>query len=251
MGGAKVLIMMADYGQDPTETAVPYTAMTAAGFAVHFATESGQIPACDRRMLEGLTQKFLGATRATIQIYNTMVASDEFCHPLAWDSVNFSLEPYDMVLFPGGHDKGIRQLIDSPIVHRLMVEYFPKTKKPSKKAVAAICHGVMALSNARDADGKSPIRSCTTTALPSFMESFIYWGTFPVLGDYYKTYGAGSANVEESVRKVLDDDESQWKGSKGFTPFVVEDANYNYITARFPNDADLFGKKLVDLLSTF
>lgn len=150
-----------------------------------------------------LTQNLIlmqGATRATIQKYDTMVASDEFLHPLAWDSVDFSLEMYDMVLFPGGHDRGIRQLIDSPIVHRLMVEYFPKTKKPSKKAVAAICHGVMTLSNARDADGKSPICSCITTALPSFMESFIYWGTFLVLGDYYKTYGAGSMNVEESVR---------------------------------------------------
>lgn len=134
-----------------------------------------------------------------VQKYATMAASEEFLNPLAWTASDFSLDDYQMVLFPGGHDKGIRQMIDSPLVHGLVIDFFQKTKKPGKRAVAAICHGVMALSNAKDSNGKSPIHSCITTALPAFMETFIYWSTFLVLGDYYKTYGAGSETVEHSV----------------------------------------------------
>lgn len=144
-----------------------------------------------------------GAKKVVINKYASMVVSEEFLNPLAWTAPDFSLDDYQMVLFPGGHDKGIRQMIDSPVVHGLVIDFFPKTKKPSNKAVAAICHGVMALSNATDFNGKRPIHKCTTTALPAFMETLIYWGTFLVLGDYYKTYGSGSENVEDSVRSCF------------------------------------------------
>lgn len=119
--------------------------------------------------------------------------------PLSWSTPGFSLEPFDLILFPGGHDKGVRQVIDSPIVHKLVVDYFPLTKKPGKKVVAAVCHGVMVLSESKNARGDSAIRDCTTTALPAFFEKFAFWGTRAFLGDYYKTYGAGSEDVEDSV----------------------------------------------------
>jgi hypothetical protein len=44
---------------DMIETAVPYTAVKNAGFSVQFCTETGIVPQCDRRMLEGITQKLL------------------------------------------------------------------------------------------------------------------------------------------------------------------------------------------------
>lgn len=43
----------------PSETAVPYAAFKNAGFEVHFATENGKTPECDKRMLEGITQMLL------------------------------------------------------------------------------------------------------------------------------------------------------------------------------------------------
>lgn len=77
----KVLFMMADYGHDPTgaqhtrrpsvplaflysnpvypETAVPYTAFKNEGYNIKFATENGKSPRCDKKMLEGFTQKLL------------------------------------------------------------------------------------------------------------------------------------------------------------------------------------------------
>ncbi|ORY60986.1 class I glutamine amidotransferase-like protein [Pseudomassariella vexata] len=245
----KVLIMMADYGHDPTETAVPYTAMKAAGFHVQFATENGKSPQCDKMMLEGVTQKLLGASRSAIDMYATMSQSDEMQNPLSWSASGFSLESFDLVFFPGGHEKSVRKIIDSLDVHELMADYFPKTKKPGKKAVAAVCHGVMVLSESKDAAGNSVIRDCVTTALPARFEQVAFWGTRAFLGDYYKTYGAGSENVEQSVTNSLAN-ATQFKNSLLPTPFVVQDEQYNYISARFPGDADLFAQKIVKLVQS-
>lgn len=128
-----------------------------------------------------------------------MVTSEECKHPLAWTTADFTLDNFDLVFLPGGHEKSVRQVIDSSVVHKLLVDYYPKTKKPSHKVIGAVCHGVMALSNAKSDDGKSVLHGCVTTALPARFEQLAYWGTRVFLGDYYKTYGAGSEEVEVSV----------------------------------------------------
>ena len=102
---------------------------------------------------------------------------------LAWTDEGFTLAPYDLVFLPGGHEKGVVQVINSPVTHKLLVDYFPQTRKPSKKNVAAICHGVMVLSESSLPDGKSVLHDATTTALPGFMEQSIFWGTRLFLGD--------------------------------------------------------------------
>ncbi|KAI5919405.1 class I glutamine amidotransferase-like protein [Camillea tinctor] len=241
---------MADYGHDPTETAVPYTAFKEANYQVYFATETGKPPQCDKKMLQGFTQKLLGAKKDVVNKYKTMQRSEEMMHPLSWGSPEFSLDPYDLVVFPGGHDKGVRQIIDSAIVHNLMVDFFPKTRKPSRKAVAAVCHGVMVLSESKTPDGRSVIRECLTTALPAKFEQAAYWGTRAFLGDYYKTYGHGSENVEESVTRALGHP-AQFRTSMNPGPFVVEDEKYNYLSARYPGDAELFAEEAIKLLESF
>ena len=54
-----VVFLMANYGHDPTETAVPYHHFKQAGYQIDFATEGGNSPTCDKKMLEGWTQKLL------------------------------------------------------------------------------------------------------------------------------------------------------------------------------------------------
>ncbi|KAF4775300.1 ThiJ/PfpI family protein [Colletotrichum scovillei] len=243
----KVLIIMADYGHDPTEVAIPYQAFKDAGFDVNFATETGSTPRCDARMLEGLSQKFLGAAASTIKLYGTMVKSAEMQNPLSWTSVGFTLDDFDIVHIPGGHDKEVRQLMDSTTAQKLLADYFPQTKKPGKKIVSAICHGPLVLCNTKGQDGNSVLYHCTTTALPGCFESLAYHGTRLFLGDYYKTYGAGTENVEDSMRKVVKDP-SQFKSSwMPNRPFVVEDTEYNYISARFPPDAAKLAEMTVNL----
>ncbi|KAK7445666.1 ThiJ/PfpI family protein [Colletotrichum acutatum] len=238
---------MADYGHDPTEVAVPYQAFKDAGFDVNFATETGSTPRCDARMLEGLSQKLLGAAASTIKLYDAMVLSAEMQNPLSWTSPSFTLDDFDIVHIPGGHDKEVKQLMDSTTAQKLLADYFPQTKKPGKKIVSAICHGPLVLCNTMGQDGNSVLYHCTTTALPGCFESLAYHGTRLFLGDYYKTYGAGTENVEDSMRKAVKDP-SQFKSSwMPNRPFVVEDTEYNYISARFPPDAAKLAEMTVNL----
>ena len=73
MANPKVLIPMSDYGHDPTETSVPYTAFKEAGFEVHFATENGKAPECDKKMLRGVTQKLLVLIPPTPQLLHILI----------------------------------------------------------------------------------------------------------------------------------------------------------------------------------
>jgi hypothetical protein len=132
-----------------------------------------------------------------------MSKSEEWKKPVSWTSPDFALDAYDLVFLPGGHEKSVRQIIDSPVVHKHLADFFPKTKKPSGKTVAAVCHGVMVLSKSKGDDGKSVLYDCVTTALPARFEQAAFWGTRAFLGDYYKTYGAGSEDVEASVSQCL------------------------------------------------
>ncbi|KAK1527349.1 ThiJ/PfpI family protein [Colletotrichum costaricense] len=213
----------------PIQVAIPYQTFKDAGFDVNFATETGSMPRCDARMLEGLSQKFLGAAASTIKLHDTMVKSAEMQNPLSWTSLGFTLDDFDIVHIPGGHDKEVRQLMDSTTAQKLLADYFPQTKKPGKKIVTAICHGPLVLCNTKSQDGNSVLYHCTTTALPGCFESLAYHGTRLFLGDYYKTYGAGTENVEDSHS------------------FVVEDTEYNYISARFPPDAAKLAEMTVNL----
>lgn len=260
---SSVIIPMADYGHDPTETAIPYQTFISAGFTVHFATESGKSPRCDKMMLSGMTGALLGADKSAKKAYAEMIGTgsiDEtqgsLGRPFSWIDPTFTLSDYDLVFLPGGHEKGVRQLIDAEPIHRQLQTYFPLTKKDSEgsKVVAAICHGVQVLAYTPDpqVEGKSIIHACRTTALPSFMESNIYRLTSPFLGDYYKTYGTGTPDVEDYVRKGLDDPEKQFvQGPKwlGFgTPMTVEDEAYRYVSGRFPPDAAKLAERAVEMV---
>ncbi len=246
-----VIFLMADYGNDPTETAIPWKIFQDAGFDITFATEHGQMPACDSRMLTGWTGALLGAPREGKEAYSRLVETSTFQHPRSWSDESFSLKEYDSVVLPGGHDKSIRQIIDSDRVHQLLAEYFPLTRKPSNKSIAAICHGVQILAASEytigDMRGKSVLAEVKTTALQGIHEQFIYHATRLFLGDYYKTYGHGTPSVQEIVTKSLGRPE-QFQQSLGFGPFVVEDDGYNYLSARFPPDAEEFGGRLVEMV---
>jgi hypothetical protein len=58
---------------------------------------------------------------------------------------------------------------------------------------------VLAVAEATLPEGKSVLHDATTTALPDAFEGVAFWGTRLFLGDYYKTYGAGSDGVETCV----------------------------------------------------
>lgn len=182
------------------------------------------------------------------QAYERMVSSTAYSNNVvSWLDPSFSLTAFNLVFLPGGHEKSVRQVIASQRVHELLLAYKPLIAKPSTHAVAAICHGVLVLSSTTDAGGVSILRDLDTTTLPAEFEATAYWGTRLFLGDYYKTYGAGSESCQDTVLNALGD-KRQYKHSLAPGDFVVADEKANYLSGRFPGDAKLLAEMCVKMV---
>jgi len=159
---------------------------------------------------------------------------------------------FDGLILPGGHAPGMRQYLGSPVLSG-QVRRFWQLNRP----VGAICHGVLVLARAHDpATGRSVLADRLTTCLPKYMERSAYLATAWRLGRYYRTY---PAYVEDEVRAALDHPDEQFQrgphtlSARGTaaddTPaFAVQDRNY--LSARWPGDAYLFGRRFCDLLAS-
>ncbi len=241
----RILIPLPDTDFDTTEVAVPWRLLVEAGHEVVFATErAGTVPACDPLLLTGVLFGQLGAEPEPKQFYDELTRAPEFNKTVAWGTVDVA--HYDALLLPGGHAKGMRQYLGSTALQSKVVE-FVKTGKP----FAAICHGPLVLARSIDKmTGKSVLAGRRTACLPTYMERTAYWLSAWKLGRYYRTY---EAYVEEEIRAagaeyVRGPFELTKRGTRtdDRPAFVVVDGNY--VSARWPGDAYLFAKKLIEVL---
>jgi putative intracellular protease/amidase len=245
----RVLIPLPDRDFDTTEVAVPWRILTRAGHDVVFATERGEVAACDPLLLTGVLFGKLGADAEPRAFYAELEKSREFRAPIRYDAIEPS--SFSGLVLPGGHAQGMRQYLDAAVLRERAAAFFALGRP-----VGAICHGVIVLARARDASGtKSLIHAKRTTCLPKWMERSAYFMTFWKLGRYYRTY---DAYVEDEVRAALDDPESQFvrgpfgKSARGTATdhgaaMVVEDGNY--LSSRWPGDAYLFAKHFAERLN--
>ncbi|CAN5502204.1 type 1 glutamine amidotransferase domain-containing protein [soil metagenome] len=246
---ARVVVLLPDTDFDVTELAVPWQLMREAGHEVVFATETGRtgpVPACDPLLLTGVVFGKLGARADAIACYRALEVTPEFTQPCAWHDVR--VDELDALFLPGGHAPGMRQYLGSAKVSALISAFFA-TPKP----IAAICHGVLAAARAKQADGSSVLHGVRTTCLPRYMERAAYFSTFLRRGRYYRTY---PKYVEAEVCEALAKPEDFVRGPRELSnrgtreddsaAFVVEDGRY--VSARWPGDAWLIGKKLIERL---
>jgi putative intracellular protease/amidase len=92
-----------------------------------------------------LLKKSLMAAPEAIAAYREMEQSPEFQNPISYEQAQ--AEAFDGLLIPGGHDKGVRELLESAKLQR-MVAYFFDRSKP----VAAICHGLLLLARSHSVE---------------------------------------------------------------------------------------------------
>lgn len=243
---AKVLVPLPDRDFDVTEVAVPWKLLREAGHEVVFATQSGATPTCDPLLLTGVLFGKLGARPEPIAFYREMQTAREFIAPVAWPTCDET--QFDALFLAGGHAPGMKQYLGSETVQRLTAAFFA-TEKP----IAAICHGVLVAARAKRPDGHSVLHGLRTTCLPKYMERSAYLATFWLRGKYYRTY---PAYVEEEVGAALAKPEHFERGPKELSKrgtrdddthaFTVEDGRY--VSARWPGDAYLIAKKLIERL---
>jgi putative intracellular protease/amidase len=244
---AKVLFPLPDRDFDVTEVAVPWKLLVEAGHEPVFATETGAKPACDPLLITGVVFGLLGARREPIEMYRELEQARAFVEPRRWADCDPA--DFDALFLAGGHAKGMRQYLGSEVVHRVTAAFFA-TDLP----IAAICHGVLVAARAKRPDGTSVLHGHRTTCLPKYMERSAYLATFWRRGRYYRTY---PAYVEDEVRAALAEPEHFERGPKTLSKrgtreddadaFVVEDGRY--VSGRWPGDAYLIGKKLVERLA--
>ena len=234
---ARVLMPLPDTDFDVTEVAVPWKLLTEAGHEVVFATENGAKPAADPLLITGVLFGQLGAEPEPKAFYAELESAKAFETPMLWRDIDAS--KLDALVLAGGHAPGMRQYLGSALMHE-KVAAFAKTRKP----LAAICHGTIVLARAGGLEGRK------TTCLPKYMERIAYFISFWKLGKYYRTY---PEYVEDEVRRscgefVRGPIELLNRGTRenDKPAFVVEDDNY--VSARWPGDAYLFSKKLIERL---
>src|SRR5262245_1885514 len=177
----RILMPLPDRDFDVTEVAVPWKLLTRAGHEVVFATESGNTPACDPRLLTGVIFGKLGAEPEAKAFYDEMIATAAVDKPLAWRDLDFAA--FDGLWLAGGHAPGMKQYLGSEELQQKVAGFFALDR-----AVGAICHGVLVAARARAADGRSPLHGRRTTCLPKYMERSAWLITAWKLGRYYRTY---------------------------------------------------------------
>jgi putative intracellular protease/amidase len=249
----RILIPIPSYGFDPTEVAIPWKLLVRQGYKPVFATPNGEKADADHIMLTGeglgIYKKMLKARKDAIIAYEEMCNSIDFNNPVEYEDIDAS--QYMALYLPGGHDKGVREYLESAVLQKLIPHFF-LTKKP----VGAICHGVILLARSQMPGSDKPVLyGYKTTALLKKQELLAYKLTRPLLGDYYLTYP--ETTVEDEVLGALKDKDDFIRG-----PFpVFRDTELNtkhgfvcidrhYISARWPGDIYRFTSAFVNLLSS-
>ncbi|WP_047286433.1 DJ-1/PfpI family protein [Pseudomonas protegens] len=243
-----ILLPHADY--DPSESSLPWQAARDAGFAAQFAPPLGMPAYADSRLVSlgfGPLNPLLMTPAADLARYHAMTRDPAFCSPLPYAGVDPAA--YEGLLIPGGHARGMRSLLESEEVRRIILAFFQ-----ADKPVAAVCHGPLALARCIDsASRRSVLHGRKVTALlagPMELEAWLV--TAPWLGRYYRTY---DHSVEQEIKAALaspaDFLPGPWLPRRDSAQhpergFVVRDRNL--LTARWPGDCHRFANEWVTLL---
>jgi putative intracellular protease/amidase len=284
MTSKHILIALPDADFDPTEVAVTWQQLRAAGFRVSFASISGRVSSADDMMLSGegldlwgalpffrrfkLLGLLLRANSTARKAYQAMLNSAEFNAPLPYTQLQ--QHNYDGLILPGGHRaRGMCAYLENQMLQHYAAEFLA-----SNKPVGAICHGSLILARAKAADGKSALYNRNVTGLTWALEGSA-WRLMRFMGrfwdaNYYRTYpeladepnGFRSVQAEmiramknaENFKDVPANAKHHFMKCSGLfrdtatdsrAAFVVVDGNL--VTARWPGDVHLFAQSFIAL----
>ncbi|MCH8861284.1 MAG: DJ-1/PfpI family protein [Proteobacteria bacterium] len=249
-----VLMAIGERDFDPTEVAIPWKVLSNAGVQVHFATTGGGVGKADPRMLSGeglgIWKRLLVARGDARDAYAHLTCSSRFQKPQSFEDLGAmpDLTEIDGLILPGGHAEGMIPYLESWQLQDFIARFFA-----SGKPVGAICHGVIAVCRARNAEtGRSVLHGRKTTALLRRQELLAWRLTRRKLGDYYRTY---PVTVQDEVMATLADSRDFVEGprplfrdapGKLHRGFTLRDGNY--LSARWPGDAYKFATDFLNML---
>ena len=242
----KVLMLLPENGSDPSETAVPYAMLKAAGYQVVFATASGKASKLDMLAYKSpflLPDRPNAEGRAAV---TAMLASNEYKTPLSFDQA-LKKDDFAGLVVPGGEGKGMPAFLSNGRAHDIVRKFHGK-----KLPAAFLCHG--ALMAARTVDprtGKSIVHGQRVTTIPKAAEALAV-PAFIAAGRP-RVYGALGGNwaVDEMRRAVgkgkfvEPDFKMKFRDEEDATNIV---RNENTLFSSSPWDSAPFGQALVRML---
>ena len=281
-----ILVPLPLRGFDPTEAAVSWQILRAAGHHLVCATVDGTPPQCDPMMLSGegldpwgwipglrklrLFGLMLRADRRGRAAYAAMVQDPAFRQPQSFGA----LDPaqFDALLLPGGHAKGMRPYLEDRRLQAVVADFFD-----NDKPVAAVCHGVLLAARSISArSGKPVLHGRQTTALTWKLEKSA-WDLTRFLvrfwdPGYYRTYeeskgeAPGYWSVEQEVKRALAtpadfrdvpaDAPDHFRKTSGLLRDTPDDArpawvvrDGRYLSARWPGDVHTFARRFAAMLA--
>ncbi len=100
-------------------------------------------------------------------LLNELQSNASFSSPLKYQKLN--VDDFDAIFLPGGHDKRIREYLESQFLQKVVADFFT-----AQKPVAAICHGVVLVARSKNPEtGKSVLFDYKTTALLKSQERLV------------------------------------------------------------------------------
>lgn len=232
-----ILMPLPDRDFDPSESALPWEVCTSRGWRVDFSTEGGAIAQADPYLLKGPLPGLLSAGAKAQAAYRQMTQDPSYQHPIPYPEID--PDRYQAILLPGGHDPGMRQYLESPVLRGKVLQFWQQSK-----LIGAICHGMLVLARTIDPQtGRSVLYGHKVTALPGSLDRTGYLLDSWLLKRGYIMY---SCCVAEEVRLCLERPEDFSNGRSIFVPYVVSDRNL--ITSRWYLDAQLFSERFADAL---
>jgi protease I len=261
-----VLIPLPTRDFDPSESAIPWKQLTAAGHEVVFATPDGTVAKADEATVSGRRlgplQGLLRARADARSAYAEMERADAFRAPLSYNDLGYNdldAQQFDAIVLPGGHAPGMKPYLESPQLQRCVCHHMN-----ADRPLGAICHGVLVLARSIDPDtGRSVLDGRRSTALTRMMEMSSWMLTTGWMGNHYRTYPepvqdeveralgdparfiAGPSGMRGLLDRVAPQKDAPGKLSRGF---IVQDGNY--LSARWPGDVYAFSDALLRMLTT-
>ncbi len=248
----QILIPIPSYGFDPTEVAIPWKLLSENGLEITFSTPEGKKAEGDKIMITGkglgVFKNLLKARKDAVSAYDLMLKSKAFNNPIKYNDIKET--KFDSIYLPGGHDKGVKEYLESPILQNIIPLFFKNNKK-----VGAICHGIILLARSINKEtSKSVIYEYNTTSLLKSQELLAYNLTKFWLKKYYLTYP--EVTVEDEVISALKDRAQFLYGQKPIFRDTLINTKHgfftldrNYISARWPGDIYSFTLSYIKLLN--
>lgn len=224
---AKILMILTSHAhmgetgktQEPTgfwleELTAPYYAFTDAGYDVTIGSIKGGMPPVDPNSLQdGLHERYEDDAVLHVKMKHSKPVDE------------FDAEDFDAVFLPGGHGT-MWDLPQSGALADLLTAFYAQDK-----IIAAVCHGVAGLINAKDNNGQPLIRGRSMTCFSNNEESMV----------------GLTEKVPFLLETRLRDMGAKYECAPNFLPKGVKDGNI--ITGQNPASSALTASMVIEALA--